>query len=95
MPDHVHWLFRLVDQESVTEAVQSVKSVSSHAINKLLKRRGRIWQPGFHDRTIRTDEDLRQVSRYIVENPLRAGLVGSLSDYSFWDAAWVGDIRVF
>ncbi|MDN5510133.1 MAG: transposase, partial [Pseudomonas sp.] len=27
--------------------------------------------------------------RYIIANPLRAGLVGHVGDYSLWDAAWL------
>jgi len=46
------------------------------------------WQPGFHDRAIRSDEDLQALARYVVANPLRAGLVTSIGRYSHWDAVW-------
>jgi putative transposase len=48
-----------------------------------------VWQRGFYDRAIRKEEDLLAVARYIVANPLRAGLVSQLSDYPFWDAVWL------
>jgi len=34
-------------------------------------------------------EDLMKVARYIVANPLRAGLAGHLADYPHWDAIWL------
>ena len=36
-----------------------------------------------------TDEDLKKTARYIVANPLRAGLVKRLGDYPHWDALWL------
>ena len=32
---------------------------------------------------------LRDVARYIVANPLRAGLVERVGDYPYWDAVWL------
>jgi REP element-mobilizing transposase RayT len=66
-----------------------VKSRSAIEINRLLGRRGRIWQKGFHDHAIRKEEDLRAVARYVVANPVRAGLVQSVRDYPHWDARWI------
>jgi hypothetical protein len=38
---------------------------------------------------LRKDEDLQTVARYIVANPLRAGLVEKIGDYPLWDAIWL------
>jgi hypothetical protein len=51
--------------------------------------RGRVWQDGFFDHAVRRDEDVRTIARYIVSNPLRAGLVSNLGDYALWDACWI------
>jgi hypothetical protein len=32
---------------------------------------------------------LQSVARYIVANPVRAGLVRRVQDYPLWDALWV------
>jgi REP element-mobilizing transposase RayT len=53
-------------------------------------RLGRIWQKGFHDRALRRDEDIRSVARYMVMNPVRAGVARRIWDYPLWDAVWVG-----
>lgn len=42
---------------------------------------GRIWQARFYDHIVRDGEDLRQVAEYIVNNPVRKGLVNSAADY--------------
>jgi len=89
MPDHLHWLFSLGPSHSVSTVVSGVKSYSAMGVNRILSRRGRVWQRGFHDHALRRDEDLVHVARYIIANPLRAGLVKRLGDYPLWDAVWV------
>ena len=89
MPDHVHWMLQLQGNADLSSIVQLVKSVSAHALNRQLERRGSIWQKGFHDHALRREEDIRDVARYIIANPIRAGLVKAVRDYSHWDAVWV------
>jgi REP element-mobilizing transposase RayT len=83
MPDHLHWLLGLGTVADLTAVVQLVKSVSAHRVG------GKVWQRGFHDRAIRREEDLPAVARYVVANPVRAGLVQRVGAYSHWDAVWV------
>ncbi|MDZ7594522.1 MAG: transposase [Thiobacillus sp.] len=83
MPDHLHWLMQLEASASLPDVVGAVKAVSAHRLGK------RIWQGGFHDHALRQEEDLAKVARYIVANPLRAGLVVRLADYPHWDAIWL------
>ena len=83
MPDHLHWLLSLGTLADLTAVVQLVKSVSAHRVG------GKVWQRGFHDRAIRREEDLPAVARYVVANPVRAGLVQRVGAYSHWDAVWV------
>ena len=88
MPDHLHWLAELGDSE-LSRLVLRVKSCSAIAVNRALGRSGRLWQKGFHDHALRREEDLQAIARYIVANPLRAGLVTSVRDYPHWDARWL------
>jgi len=81
MPDHMHWLMQLGAGVSLPQVVGSVKAVTAHGLGK------RIWQGGFHDHALRREEDLAQLARYIVANPLRAGLAQRVGDYPHWDAA--------
>jgi REP element-mobilizing transposase RayT len=88
MPDHIHWLFEL-NSSSLSALMQSTKSRSARAVNRLRNRHERLWQKGYYDRAIRKDDDLLKVARYIVANPLRAGLVVNVGDYPLWDAVWL------
>jgi REP element-mobilizing transposase RayT len=90
MPDHLHWLMSLGEEIGLSATVGRVKGESARRINKALNRIGLpLWQPGFHDHALRKEEDMREMARYVVANPLRAGLVGRLGDYPWWDAEWM------
>ncbi len=83
MPDHLHWLMQLGEHVNLSTCVQGVKSLVSRQLGQT------VWQPGFHDRAMRQEEDLQALARYIVTNPLRAGLVKRVGDYPHWDAMWL------
>jgi REP element-mobilizing transposase RayT len=88
MPDHVHLLLQTND-EALSSLVRRLKSTTAQALNIKIGRRGRFWSPGFHDHAIRREKDVRSVARYIIANPLRAGLVENVGDYPWWDAIWL------
>jgi putative transposase len=90
MPDHIHWLLSLSKDISLSNVVGIMKQHSARKINHLTGTKGlSVWQRGFHDHALRRDEDVIHVARYIVANPLRAGLVTKIGDYPLWDAAWL------
>ncbi len=88
MPDHLHWLV-VPRSASLEMIVNRVKSKSAIAINRKQATNGPVWQRGYHDHAIRFEEGIRDAARYIVANPLRAGIVKRLGDYSLWDAVWL------
>lgn len=88
MPDHLHWLVQL-QSGSLDELMRRIKSNSARQINQLLGTQGPIWQPGYYDRALRQSEDMQSAARYIIANPLRAGLVERIGDYPLWDAVWL------
>jgi REP element-mobilizing transposase RayT len=88
MPDHIHWLVQLQDK-TLEELMCRVKSRSSLMVNQALGRKGRLWHKGYHDRGIRREEDLKDFARYVVCNPIRAGLVRRVHDYPLWDVWWL------
>ena len=89
MPDHVHWLLQLGRNVSLQDAVHRLKAASSRASNLASGRSGALWTRGYYERALRADDDVAGVARYIVANPLRAGLVKSVREYPFWDAVWL------
>lgn len=89
MPDHLHWLFQLGESHSLSTIIKGFKASSAIEINTYLRRQGAVWQRGFYDHALRRDEDVKQIARYIIANPLRAGLVENIGDYPLWDAIWL------
>ena len=83
MPDHVHWLLQMEEHGNLSEMIRLYKS----KVSLLLQQR--IWQRGFHDHALRGVEDVRDIARYIVANPLRSGLVKNIDEYPHWDAIWL------
>jgi REP element-mobilizing transposase RayT len=89
MPDHFHALLSLDGRVSLSEAMNKLKGRSARVINKLLDRTGPFWQSSFYDHALRREEDRLQLARYVVANPLRAGIVERLGDYPHWDSVWL------
>ncbi|MCI3943256.1 hypothetical protein K0038_00246 [Pseudomonas syringae] len=88
MPDHVHWLFEL-KKNDLPKLMQQLKARSSIAIGKIRAQPHTLWQSGYHDQAVRNEQDMVGLARYIVANPLRAGLVSKIGDYPLWDAVWI------
>ena len=88
MPDHFHWLC-ILRQGSLARLMQRVKSRSAIAVNRATLGNSALWQAGYHDHALREDEDIKDVARYVVANPVRAGLVTTVGDYPLWDAVWL------
>ena len=89
MPDHFYALLSLDGRVSLSEAMNKLKGRSARVINKLLDRTGPFWQSSFYDHALRREEDRLQLARYVVANPLRAGIVERLGDYPHWDSVWL------
>jgi putative transposase len=89
MPDHLHWLAALGSGAELSAAVKMFKASSARRVNDFLQRRGSLWQRAYYDHALRRDEDVKKIARYIVANPLRAGLVEHIGDYTLWDAVWL------
>lgn len=85
MPDHVHLALTPKWDErgdfSIPEITQEIKSVSAHRINKETGHVGRVWQEESFDRALRREEGLVAKIQYMLNNPVRAGLVSSSAEY--------------
>lgn len=89
MPDHLHWLFVLGVQAPLARLIHDFKGRSARRLNRHRQTTGPLWQRAYHDHAVRSDEDVHTIARYIVANPLRAGLVEKIGQYPHWDAAWL------
>jgi REP element-mobilizing transposase RayT len=95
MPDHVHVIFApLMNEEklevySLAEIMDAIKGASAHKLNRVLNRAGRVWQTESFDRVLRSSENLEQKVLYVLENPVRRGLVSRWADYHWvWHRAF-------
>ena len=87
MPDHVHWLFEL-RASTLAGCMQRFKSCAARAICSGIGSSGRLWQAGYYDHRLRDEEDLAVQARYIVENPVRKGLVAHWRDHPHAWCRW-------
>jgi putative transposase len=82
MPDHVHLL---VAGETPTadfrRFIKRLKQASGQA--HAHRMRQRLWQEGYYDRVLRPDDDPKAAARYIIANPVRAGLVRTALEYAY------------
>jgi REP element-mobilizing transposase RayT len=90
MPDHVHMLFTpLPDGKGepyrLAKIMNRIKGASSHSVNKLLRRRGVLWEPESFDRMAQSDGQFEYATLYIIQNPIAAGLANGPDDYRW---AW-------
>jgi putative transposase len=61
--------------------MNGIKGASSHSVNKLLGRKGALWESESFDRIIRSDAEFEHRMLYIVQNPIAAGLAKGPDDY--------------
>ncbi len=89
MPDHLHWIFQLAEKQDLPSVMGLFKGRSAKRVNEVMNLRGPFWQRAYYDHALRKGEDIKEISRYMVANPLRAGLVENIGDYPLWDAIWL------
>lgn len=86
MPNHVHTLIAPVERMYLSEIMYDWKSYTTHAINKALNRKGKLWMMEYFDRFIRDNDHFQKVVNYIHNNPVKAGLVADPADWR-WSSA--------
>jgi putative transposase len=83
MPDHVHLMVSGTSEQSDLKAfVKTWKQSAGYAHKRAVN--APLWQGGFYDRVLRPEDDRRCLIRYLLNNPIRAGLVSDLRDYAYW-----------
>jgi putative transposase len=87
MPEHLHVLITPNRETSLEKAVQMIKGGSAFRIGKELNSRFPVWHTGFHDRWIRDAKEYRIRKQYIEQNPVKARLAETPSDYALGSAS--------
>jgi putative transposase len=81
MPDHLHMLLAGDEKSSLHRFMRMFKQESSFAFKNGYGNT--LWQRSYYDRVLRTDEMLDDVAWYIINNPVRKGLVDDYKRYAF------------
>ena len=94
MSNHVHMVFRHIDENSckkklktytkladfpITTILGDLKKYTARKCNQILKRKGSFWQAESFDRLIRDNSELENCILYTLNNPAKANLI------SHWD----------
>jgi putative transposase len=82
MPDHVHLFVRGDDNFRLGPWIGALKQALGKAA-MLSRAKVQIWEEGFFDHVLRSDESYSQKWNYVRENPVRAGLVKSATDWPY------------
>jgi REP element-mobilizing transposase RayT len=92
MPDHVHLILTpltdLVRREifPLCSILQRIKAYSARQINDQRGVREPVWQEESFDHVLRSSESLDAKIAYILENPVRGGLVRTPGEYRWkWE----------
>jgi len=92
MPNHVHVLLEPLTIENsftpLSKIMQTIKGSSSYNINKLRNASGSIWQKESYDHVVRSDDEFKRIIGYILNNPVKSGLVDNWHD---WKHNWIAD----
>ena len=82
MPEHVHFFVRGGPEFRLSRWVGLLKQALAKAA-KLSAAKKQVWQEGFFDHLLRSDESYAQKWEYVRENPVRAGLVKFAQDWPY------------
>ncbi len=86
MPNHVHLLYTPLQTEAgeyiaIADIMQSLKRYTAQQANILLNRSGQFWQHESYDHASRDTGETERIIRYILNNPVKAGLANSWHDW--------------
>jgi REP element-mobilizing transposase RayT len=82
MGNHVHVLFTPLAKSdgtyiALSAIMQSLKGYTASQANELLSRKDQFWQHESYDHIVRNAAELKRIRLYILNNPVKAGLVTS------------------
>lgn len=86
MPNHVHIVFTPIAgpdgrYPTVTSILQSFKGYTAYNANRLLGQHEGFWQHESYDHWVRDEDEFARIVAYVVNNPVKAGLVERWEDW--------------
>jgi len=93
MDNHYHILVETVDG-NLSAGMRQLNGVYTQRSNRRHHRSGHVFQGRFKSIVVERDSYLLELARYVVLNPVRAGMVGDVADWR-WSSygAMVGEVQ--
>ncbi|MFN8402021.1 MAG: transposase [Anaerolineales bacterium] len=86
MPNHGHLVCAPLKDPtgtyySLAKIMHSLKRYTAYEANQMLRRSGAFWQHENYDHVVRDAAELERIINYVINNPVKAGLV---TDWKSW-----------
>ena len=84
MPDHIHMLFSLNENYKYNLSIW-ISSFKRFISGQVRSKFGIIdfWHLNYYDHIVRTDESLKNIAEYILNNPVRKKIVAHWQSYPY------------
>jgi putative transposase len=82
LPDHLHLFVALPDNIRLGDWVGTLKRVLARTVDTFGSS-DPVWQRGFFDHLLRSNESYAEKWNYVCKNPVRAGLVSNADDWPY------------
>jgi REP element-mobilizing transposase RayT len=92
MPDHLHLLISLNEnyirkegafgERTLQDWVSAFKRYTARTAGQRFEIKP-LWQSNFYDHVVRRDESLVEICSYILNNPVRQGMVSNWEEYPY------------
>jgi REP element-mobilizing transposase RayT len=92
--NHLHLVAEADDRRALSRGLQGLFVRVARALNRLWRRRGRVFSDRYHDRVLRTPREVRNALRYVLNNHRRHGIHTAGIDpcsSGAWFDGWAGD----
>ena len=83
-------LLALAPGDGIERIVQRFKTASARVVDPRLRINGWLWERGFEAQLLPAGAEQREARRLVLE-PVRVGLAGTIGEYPYWDAVWLGE----
>jgi len=91
MPDHIHAFVRIVGDMTLSRWVKGMKRQIDGALGAAGQAQVAVpgcqmqgyWQPGSFDQLLRSSDSYSEKWQYVLQNPVRSGLVARCEDWPY------------
>lgn len=82
MPEHVHLVITLIENGDLAGTIRKIKSYTGNKLSVLFNH-SPFWQDGYYDHAIKCEDDFKKCIEYIINNPIKRGLVLKAEEYKW------------